>query len=187
MKCIVLLVAVLAMSCRTAPSSSTAVAEDDLAILQMVLARSCVETDGKFRVLAAEAAQPNDPPYGEGAYGEALADMKRRSTAGSLLPASLDCLGIRIKPRREIDRAFALKPATVPEAASPGWDGFHYTYPGASGLLGVSLPGYSRDGRSAVVYSHALGCALCGAGFYIEFRREATGWKIVTRHPAWVA
>jgi len=68
-----------------------------------------------------------------------------------------------------------------------GWDGFYQAFPGSSGILSLSLPGYSTNGNLAVVQvAYACG-PLCGAGFYWVLEYVHGQWVVKERSSAWIS
>ena len=51
-------------------------------------------------------------------------------------------------------------------------------YPGISYFLGVTAPGYSSDGRSALVYVQGFCSFDCGWGDIIVLEHKAGGWVV---------
>jgi hypothetical protein len=78
---------------------------------------------------------------------EAWSDLERRN-GKSVFPVREIGLGVSWLIRYDdLDRLCA----TAIDKDEPFWDYFQQCHPNASGCLWVVLPGYSRDGRTAVV------------------------------------
>ncbi len=60
------------------------------------------------------------------------------------------------------------------------------SYP--SNILGFSLPVLSPDGQSAVMHSSATCGSVCGAGWVIWLKRDASGeWKTQSGRTSWIS
>ncbi len=57
------------------------------------------------------------------------------------------------------------------------WDTFHARYPNAL-RVGLSAPGFSKDGKQAVIYYQAGGEVMAGAGFLCLLSRKGDRWEI---------
>jgi hypothetical protein len=80
-----------------------------------------------------------------------------------------------------------LKPLFPEGEIDRGWSRFYAKYPGSSGVIGFSNPGFNRAYTQAVV-STSRGCGgLCGAGYFILLTKDSGVWKIKTKHGTWVS
>jgi hypothetical protein len=67
------------------------------------------------------------------------------------------------------------------------WERLYAAFPGATGWMSLSLPGYAITGDIAVVYV-ALYCgSLCGQGRYVYLQRIHGHWRVLVRVPVWVS
>jgi hypothetical protein len=67
------------------------------------------------------------------------------------------------------------------------WSRFYAKYPGSSGIINFSNPGFNRNHNQAVV-STGRGCGgLCGAGYFVLLAKDGSVWKIKTKVGTWVS
>ena len=166
--------------------------EDD-AVLSAVLRKAC-SNSGQKVVLSSTPADPADDSVERtGLYLEARAAMLRRSpkyfgesehVQGDSIRLPNNCPGLMLASDAEIDSALS---GEIRGPTYQDWGSFKARFPGATAVLRVSLPGYSRDGNYAVVYSSASCGRLCGSGFSITLRRTRDGWVIVDSTTAWIS
>ena len=64
------------------------------------------------------------------------------------------------------------------DGAIGGWAEFEREYPKASGLVSLSIPGYSADRNAAVVYWSWSRGVLASDGYVSLLRRRAEGWDV---------
>lgn len=62
------------------------------------------------------------------------------------------------------------------------WSAFHERFPGNSGLISLGHVGFSRDGRTAVVYGFVGSASLSASGDIFVLRKTANGWRLVQTH-----
>jgi hypothetical protein len=75
-------------------------------------------------------------------------------------------------PKGEFDRA---------------WSRFYAKYPGSSGTITFSNPGFNHDHTQAMIYSGRLCGGLCGAGFLLLLETESGAWKVKSKFGMWVS
>jgi hypothetical protein len=66
--------------------------------------------------------------------------------------------------------------------ADDGWSGFNERFPGNSGLVSISRVGFSRDGRTAVVYGTVWRASLSASQDLFVLRKTVRGWRLVLTH-----
>ena len=66
-----------------------------------------------------------------------------------------------------------------------GWDELHCLYPQARAVVYVSAPAYRGD--EAMVYFEEACDWGCGSGWFLRFKRDGKGWKIVERFDLWMS
>lgn len=155
---------------------------NDVAALRTVLSLYCGADQG-FRVLSDVPSLPrkhdNTAGWPSSLFGIQLVGRPRKSTRW---PHVHVCPAIRIVSGERIDTIFA-RDNHIPH----DWRGFYAEFPGANGLISASLPIFSPDRRSAVVYLEWKCGPLCGSGFYIELTKKEAGWQISRRETAWIS
>jgi hypothetical protein len=97
------------------------------------------------------------------------------------------CSSLHIVSGRDVDRNFGYGGDSKDQDLEKMWDAFHSTFKGANGVISVSLPGYSDDGKSAVVYVTTSCGSLCGHGYYVELKSESGAWRQMQVIQGWVS
>jgi hypothetical protein len=180
---VVLLLVIAKSSCVAAASSG--VTRDDLAVFRAVLSSACQRADRTFYVISdlpistkgypAPADWPANLPW---------TDLAASVPSGVRWPHIEICAANRIVDHRKVDAIFE-RDASI--RSPPGWDPFYVEFPGAKGLMRISVPAFTSDGRHAVIYLETTCNVMCGSGFYIELVRGKRGWKVSHRETAWIS
>ena len=87
----------------------------------------------------------------------------------------------------EIEAALARQDGPPLSFPAPGWEGFYATYPNSRGYMVLSLPGYSRDGDTAVIYVASAAGLYAGSGFVHVLKREGDHWRVIESNTAWIS
>lgn len=162
-------------------------AEQDRSVLASVLGVTCkyLGRTGKrrFEVLDAESTDlqqviGSKPKLPE-AYLDAFRDLLRRNLSRKRLPAGIACSHIRVVSHERIKELFSHQ--------ASAWRAFYSAFPGAEGIDRISLPGYSGDGRRAVVYRAGSCGDLCGAGFLVLLRKHGSAWIVERSVGVWIS
>ncbi|HLJ54516.1 MAG TPA: hypothetical protein VKT77_05705, partial [Chthonomonadaceae bacterium] len=106
---------------------------------------------------------------------EAFHDFAARNAAPAKSPRLDIGVPITVAPRPAIDAAFA----------ADGWRSFYKRFPKASGLLSVSLPGYSADRKTALVYVTWRAGPLAGLGELSLFSMRGDRWTCKESLAGW--
>lgn len=166
---------------------------EDEAVFAAVLLTRCSEASEPFVISTTPADAAEDTVEHAGPFREAKLAMLRRSPgyfgksesrAGDRILIPAQCTEAIPASEVEIRRALA-----VPIAARQFKDrpAFQARFPGASSVMWLSMPGYSRDGLHAVVYLSG-GCGgLCGSGFSVTVQKTKGGWTMVGSEMAWIS
>ena len=178
---VVFAAAMLAGGC-AAPADE--LASDDLAILNEVLAEDC-SFNGPLTIVTDlpasrhdEVEVPNAPPN-EVRFG---LDLASRHPGNTRWPLGELCPTVLVAADERIKETFA-RETKIP----PSGEFFMKEFNQPRFLAGVSLPVYSTDGKRAVVYTWRRCGGLCGAGFYLEFKKISKGWKKTNSAGAWIS
>lgn len=67
------------------------------------------------------------------------------------------------------------------------WDEFYEKYPGSSGIIEFSRPGYSTDGRQALIYVSRTSGGLAGSGYLVLLELKDRKWVIVGEMQQWIS
>jgi hypothetical protein len=170
----------LALGLLAGCASSPRMAHDDPrdeAVLAAVLDGLCDQGDaGYYFVLDRSVGVESDTA--EGVEASAMRSLAERNETPGRLDIAKRCPRLRIASEKEIGDA----------TRRGDWDRFHRAFPQAKGILYLSRPGYSSDGRTAVV-DVGSGCgSLCGAGFLWVLKADAAGhWTVERMIPTWVS
>lgn len=152
------------------------------------LSSQCQSKDG-YVLLSTTTVTPRETDdMGKADESGAFEDLKRRNGSAASLPEGLSCQGARLHDQQEIQRFFdrdAVSVSAMPLDAA--WKKLYESFPGATGWMSVSLPGYAPSRDIAVVYvAHHCG-SLCGEGSYVYLRRTDSRWRVIVRFPIWVS
>lgn len=163
-------------------------AEQDRSVLAAALSGTCKYMSRKgekgFEVLDSKStdvnqitdSQPNLPD----AFMQALRNLLKRNSSPETLPSGIACSHIKVVRHERIQEFFLFHEASE-------WREFYATFPGAGGLIGISLPGYSKDKKHAVVLRAGSCGDLCGAGFLVLLRKYGDTWKVVKSVGLWIS
>jgi len=144
-------------------------AANDLAVLRVVLERSCHADNPEIL-----SSKPDET-------------LGNRSNKLSNFPEGLGCAGIRIVDSQELEALFN-KPYHGKRdfKHQGGWGNFYNKYPDATGLLSLSLPSYPSPTSSVVSLGRTCGY-LCGAGWKVSLVKLNGKWVVREQHPSWIA
>lgn len=67
------------------------------------------------------------------------------------------------------------------------WPDFYQRFPGSAGLVELSRPGFSDDGRQAFVYASLTSDGRAGEGLFLLYENDGGRWKLAGRTGAWIA
>jgi hypothetical protein len=162
-------------------ASVARITPDDLAVFHAVLSSECRRNDQRYSVISdlpisAPNTAPDWPPT------SLWTKLTRRVPSGARWAHLKVCPADRVVDGKEIDSVFARQTAIPPK-----WEPFYAAFPGASGLLRISLPAFTPDRKRAVVYLDATCNPLCGSGFYIGLTRGKEGWKLSRQQTEWIS
>ena len=113
------------------------------------------------------------------AYLDAFRDLLRRNLSRKRLPAGIACSHIKVVSHERIEELFSHQ--------ASAWRAFYSAFPGAEGIDRISLPGYSGDGRRAVVYRDGSCGDLCGTGFLLLLRKHGSAWIVERSVGVWIS
>lgn len=117
---------------------------------------------------------------------EAMDDMYDRNKTITTLPASIACDQLKILSEAEILKGFDTKPKLPHSiAVDEDWAGFYETFPGVSDIVKVSMPGYSKDGKQAVIYLQSVCGSLCGGGSFMQYKNVNGAWLYDKTSSVW--
>ena len=162
-------------------------AEQDRSVLAAALSGTCKYMSRKgekgFEVLDSNSTDVNQitdsQPKLPDAFMQAFRNLLKRNSSPETLPSGITCSHIKVVSHERIQALFSH------EASE--WREFSATFPGAGGLIGISLPGYSKDKKHAVVLRVGSCGDLCGAGFLVLLRRYGDTWKVIKSVGLWIS
>lgn len=168
-----------APACRTVPRTTARAlgpeAERDVwsAVVQQVYARPGTAVAVLEPWIDRSAAQESigRPPGVSSAHWTALRAANARARR---LPADLD-VGLPIEWFGHADWM------DLPDDRSieSRWTAFHERFPDNTGHVSLSGVGFSRDGRTALVYGFVGSASLSASGDFFVLRRDGDGWTVV--------
>jgi hypothetical protein len=167
-----------------APLSSTATSRhhEDAAVLTAVIESQACGHDselpnGKFTVVPDETIPYDDFSFPKDVDASAVQSLKRSNKGPHKLPKIKSCDGVRIVSNIKLKRIFS----------EGWWKNFYRTSPQASGILHLTLPGFSRDGRTAIVQGASVCGGLCGTGLYWVLKKVNGTWVVTQTHGTWIS
>lgn len=113
----------------------------------------------------------------ESGLAQSLAD---RNPPGTALPTKVAYRCLRLVDSRSIKKIFASEGAS-------SWKLFYKSFPGAKGLIQLTLPGYSSSGSVAGIVVASTCDLLCGGGSLWLFERDRGNWTITKRMGLWIS
>ena len=171
-------------SCATAELPRWASDGDDVDVFRAVLSSNCERPEGKFIVVSDASPLPghSDLPADWVSSSSLSAVLSQRSQVRIRWPHVKACAGAHVVDESVIQSLFA-QDTRVP----PGWEAFYSHFPGATGLVRVSLPAFTSDRKRAVVYAETRCGTSCGSGFYVELGKKKGVWSILRQATAWIS
>jgi len=171
----------------TAPPIVTAANREDSDLLSSVVASNLSGVDRKMVVISETIA--SDPlsfvdaftvykrTHPQPSIQEAFDDFKRRNASLSATPPL-----VLEKPTIYVKRS------VIHSIFEHGfWNEFYNQYPGTGGFIDMSLPGYSKDRNTALLYLEMLSGGLNGSGELLLLEKKAGFWKVKDGLTGWVS
>lgn len=157
--------------------NSCADALQDEQVYRMALQGFCSKKEGQYSLLQSTSTLLPKRNISE-LNAEAIDDMYDRNKTVVALPSNIGCDKLKILNEAEILAGFKTKPKLPynPLLIDESWAGFFEKFPGALGVVEISTPGYSKDGRYAVIYLWS-GCgSLCSYGNFFQYKKMNGIW-----------
>jgi len=161
-----------------------AVTSEDIEILRAALAETCRVSGEKYSVLSSDpaAVAELEVPARWGDTTSFSAELKSRAKFRARWPHIDLCKKVRIEDELKIAATFKKQ-----EFNPPIWDFFYKAFPGASGLIYVSLPAVDAEGDAAIVYLTISCDVLCASGHLLKLEKRSRGWIVVESTTAWIS
>ena len=181
-----LLLAIFLGACSSQPSALRVYEAEDIAIWRLVL---CEEGEHRPEGLAVVSKSTGAPKRERGflqgwAHSDELeAGLRARTRKDIELPDAVGCPGLVLASDSEIEHAFSKYDDLEPRP----WSGFYEAFPDAKQLIGVGAPGYSKDGKHAVVFFTRATGVLGGYGIFLRLQKTGEGWRIVDQKLDWIS
>ncbi|MDQ6634301.1 MAG: hypothetical protein M3Z10_06020 [Gemmatimonadota bacterium] len=144
-------------------------------------------------IVAAGGMDDIPSPYLEREFGPLLVpivkaaqpDYRERSQSR----VALDARAFHARGRVELVSNAAL--ATLDQTSAPNphtyWRAFYERFPGSTGSMSFSRPGYDASRTHALLY-YSHGCGdLCGDGGYVLLERRDGKWAVLRRVVTWMS
>jgi hypothetical protein len=113
----------------------------------------------------------------EAVDASAVQSLKARNKVSRELPSVYACKLVEVVSAKRIKDAFS----------AGGWSNFQKVFPGGSDILRLTLPGFSKDGKIAIVQGQTSCEGLCGHGVYWVLKDVNGKWVVVQRRATWVS
>jgi len=180
-----LLAATLVCGFARPASAAESPTPEDIAVLRAALAPDCERPGPGYVLLSTKVAgvDSDDRVPADWAEAEELtARLKSRAEATSSWSGVRVCRKVLVRRDGDIQRLIHSSPTL-----DRGWKNFYAVYPGAHGVLYVSLPAYSADGSRAVIVL-GTGCgSLCGVGEIVELEKKDGVWRRTRDQETWIS
>lgn len=103
-------------------------------------------------------------------YSEALTNLHTRNSVSVPLPKEFACSKFKVVALSAIGSTHFID-----------WKRVHRLFPGVTGVLQISLPGYNRD-RDRAIVEITMACGLqCGSDYLVQLRKTDGKWKRMRR------
>ncbi|WP_139350342.1 hypothetical protein [Rhodanobacter sp. C03] len=176
---------ILLMSIPVSAWTSSA-ALDDSAVLSAIMQDRCASSannpDGRYQVVPAEADEIEVQSFPKSFDAGAVKSLISRNKTTHPLPRIELCSSFKRVSSAKVATFFAPN-----NGAATGWRGFYRAFPGAQGISSLSLPGYSKGGKLAIVQVSSSCGEMCSSGFYWVLRKVHGKWVVYKSSPAWVS
>jgi len=160
--------------------------EDEL-VLAAVITRLCESNEDGYSVLSDTSAGVNaDLAAALELNGPLTESLIRRNATPMRLPVASACARLKATRQADIDAVMRERAKSAETYRSPHWASFYKSFPGSSGTLHISRPGYSADRKQALVQVAASCDSLCGSGFFWLLRKRHDRWRVERTIPGWV-
>ena len=106
---------------------------------------------------------------------EAVKDLYKNNMSSSTM--EFKCNGVVLKSEAEINAGFKNKPkGNVDIFTDEAWVGLREAYPGVTGILRLSQPGYSVHHKYSILYVASSCDSLCGYADFIQYKFINGAW-----------
>jgi hypothetical protein len=169
----------------------------DRAVLASVVALQCEGEDRGKVLLSSKPTAPDEAQAGHpgGISQDQIADLIGRTQTADLLPRGIECPRVRIvsyaRLKAALDRP-ATHPMTFPVPAGVPIPiavntGFKDAFPDVGVLLRLSMPIYTENKDTAIVYFAEDCGGLCAHGEYVVLEHVKGSWQVVRRVQVWAS
>lgn len=171
--------------CLVAATSAAPDVSQDASVLSAVLHALCARTaagpgqSGTYRLLSDRAGRLDGDMAPDSVDAEAAQSLRHRNTSSHRLPHVKACPGYVLVNGARIGPGM--------HGRAGDWRMLAKGHPGATGITRLTLPGYSSDGRQAVVLESYDCGVMCSRGRFWILRRAHGQWRVVRHIMAWVS
>jgi hypothetical protein len=156
--------------------SGNVYANDNDLVISSALKKYC--TDSKKTILQNNSVtieKENLKSTSATLNAEALIDLSVQNVSSKKI--NFNCSQLIVLDEAEIDLAFKNKPKNkYPRYLNERWGGFFEKYSGSSGIVKISLPGYSNDRKYAIIFIASSCGPLCGQSNLIQLKNIEGAW-----------
>jgi len=172
------------LACTILPAMAAATSADDSQVLSTVAAVICgASSSSKYVLLdtSGDIDNSSEELEGAGAAPEVAQVLMDRNKQRSQLPSDVDYMCLGLTNAKHVDSLFSAN------SHRDGWKEFRKHFRGATGIIRLTLPGYSTSGLDAALIVSASCDWLCGSGELYLLHRTGNVWAVTKRVELWIS
>jgi hypothetical protein len=153
----------------------------DRDVLSSIVRQMCKQQISGYVVLSSTTSVVSPTFTPNGIDESARYSLLERNMTSFALPPIDSCKSMRLVVGGEISRYLEVSTLNMHER----WAAFYRKFTDASGVMTISLPGYSAEGDLAVVQVAASCGETCGGGSFWVLRKISGRWQVDVVVPGW--
>ena len=118
----------------------------------------------------------------EGFDKDIVHNLQERGAVPGHIP-DVRCPGVQVQPAERIEAASQQKPPKRGETSDPDFASLRRSFPGASSVTTLTLPGYSTSGDLAFVIVDTVCPGLCGSDVLLMLKLVRGKWSLLRYVP----
>jgi hypothetical protein len=169
-----MLALVVALSLPTACATRLELHNMDRDVISAVVRQMCKQKMSGYVVLSSATATVNPAFTPESLDDSARRSLLERNKVSVALPDIDTCESLRLVDGEEIEHYLGVPGSDFRDR----WVAFYEKFADASGVMSLSLPGYSKEGDIAVVQIASSCGETCGGGSFWVLRKVSGQWSV---------